>query len=83
EAQRKAGIFLSSLHDADANKEIAFIESIRSGNYLNEVQSGVKSTLSAILGRNSAVSGHDLLWDQVYSSGERLEPELDLSQFDR
>jgi myo-inositol 2-dehydrogenase/D-chiro-inositol 1-dehydrogenase len=82
EAQRQAGIFLSSLHDADANKDIAFIESIESGNYINEVQPGVNSTLSAILGRNSAISGQGLQWDEVYTSGERLDPELDLSQFD-
>jgi len=83
EEQRQAGIFLSSLHDADANKEIAFIGSIESGNFINEVQSGVDSTLSAILGRNSAVSGQGLHWDDVYTSGEKLDTGLDLSQFDR
>ena len=52
--QRAAGIFLSSLHDADANKDIAFIKSIETGNYINEARSGSESTLSAILGRTAA-----------------------------
>jgi hypothetical protein len=41
------------LHDADANKEQAFIKSIETGNYLNETRSGAESTLTAILGRES------------------------------
>ena len=82
EGQRRAGVFLSSLYDADANKEIAFIKSIESGNYLNETRQGAESTLSAILGRNAAVSGEKLNWDEVYASGENLETGLDLSQFE-
>ena len=31
--QQAAGIFLSSLHDADANKEKAFISSIETGKF--------------------------------------------------
>ena len=52
--QQATGVFLSSLHDADANKEQAFINSIQTGNYLNETRSGAESTLAAILGRESA-----------------------------
>lgn len=81
EKQRQTGVFLSSLSDADANKEIAFIESIESGNYLNEAKQGATSTLSAIVGRNAAISGESLNWDEVYASNEKLETGLDLSQF--
>jgi predicted dehydrogenase len=82
EEQRLAGVFLSSLHDADSNKDIAFIKSIESGNYLNEALSGSESTLTAILGRNAATSGDEISWDELISSNERLDPMLDLSQFD-
>jgi myo-inositol 2-dehydrogenase/D-chiro-inositol 1-dehydrogenase len=83
EEQRSAGVFLSSLHDADSNKDIAFIKSIQSGNYLNEALSGSESTLTAILGRNAATSGDEISWDELISSNERLDPMLDLSQFDK
>src|SRR6185503_3885363 len=58
--QQAAGIFLSSLQDADANKEKAFIGSIESGKYLNEAASGAASTLTAILGREAAETGKEL-----------------------
>lgn len=81
--QQAAGIFNSSLHDADANKEQAFINSIETGNYLNEARSGAESTLTAILGRESATTQREMTWDEVYFSGERLDPKLNLAQFDK
>jgi predicted dehydrogenase len=81
--QRRAGVFLSALQDADANKEIAFIKSIESGNYLNETKSGAESALSAILGREAAISGEKIGWDELRNSNARLDPMLDLTQFDR
>lgn len=81
--QRNAGVFLSSLHDADANKEIHFIKSIETGNYLNEISSGVESTLSAIMGRDAATSDKVFTWDETYFSDAELDPELNLFQFNR
>jgi len=81
--QKASGVFLSSLYDADANKEIAFIKSIESGNYLNETRSGADSTLTAILGRSAAASRKEMAWDEVLGSNERLDPKLNLSQFDK
>src|SRR6478735_4951957 len=81
--QQAAGVFNSSLHDADANKEQAFIKSIETGNYLNETRSGAESTLTAILGRESATARKEMTWDEVYFSGERLDPKLNLAQFDK
>jgi predicted dehydrogenase len=81
--QQAAGVFLSSLHDADANKEKAFISSIETGNYLNETRSGAESTLTAVLGRNSATTQREMTWDEIYFSNERLDPKLNLSQFDK
>jgi len=81
--QQASGVFNSSLHDADANKEQAFIKSIETGNYLNEARSGTESTLTAILGRESATTQREMTWDEVYFSGERLDPKLNLLQFDK
>ena len=83
EEQRRAGAFLSSLEDADANKEIAFIKSIETGNYLNETRSGAESTLTAILGREAAISGERMGWDELRNSNARLDPMLNLTQFDK
>jgi predicted dehydrogenase len=82
EEQRRTGAFLSSLYDADRNKEIAFIKSIETGNYLNDTFSGVDSTLAAIMGREAAMSGEKIMWDHLRQSSLRLDPRLNLSQFD-
>jgi hypothetical protein len=81
--QRAAGIFLSSLHDADKNKDVDFIRSIESGKYINEARQGSESTLTAILGRTAATSGEEITWEEMIFSNERLDPMLDLSQFDK
>jgi myo-inositol 2-dehydrogenase / D-chiro-inositol 1-dehydrogenase len=81
--QQAAGIFLSSLHDADANKEKAFIDSIRSGKYLNEIQSGSESTLTAILGRQAAETGKRISWEEMRSANEKIDHGLNLAQFDK
>ena len=81
--QKDMGVFLSSLHDADANKDIQFIKSIETGHYINETFSGVESTLTAIMGRDAATSNQEYNWDETYFSNARLDPRLNLSQFDR
>lgn len=81
--QQAAGVFLSSLHDADANKEKTFIRSIETGNYLNETRSGAESTLTAILGRESATAQREMTWDEVYFSNQKIDPKLNLEQFDK
>lgn len=81
--QQAAGMFDSSLHDADANKEKSFIDSIVSGKYLNETQSGADSTLAAILGRESALQKKQLTWSDLLASNQKLDPKLNLAQFDK
>jgi myo-inositol 2-dehydrogenase / D-chiro-inositol 1-dehydrogenase len=81
--QQASGVFLSSLHDADANKEKAFINSIETGNHLNEAASGAASTLTAILGRESAQTGKEMSWDELLRSSQQLDPKLNLAQFDK
>jgi predicted dehydrogenase len=83
EEQRAAGIFLSSLQDADEKKDINFIRSIETGNYINEALSGSESTLTAILGRTAAFAREEITWEEMIFSNEKLDPMLDLSQFDK
>jgi len=78
-----AGAFKSSLDDADSNKHKAFIDSITSGNYVNEAERGAVTTLTAILGRMAAERGEKVSWDEMLASNERIDPGLDLSQFDK
>lgn len=79
--QRAAGAFTSALYDSTPNKVKAFIESIETGNLLNEAHSGATSTLSAILGRMSATSKEMKTWDEMYYSGQEFKPNLNLEQF--
>ncbi|MFP4621844.1 MAG: Gfo/Idh/MocA family protein [Bacteroidales bacterium] len=76
-----SGAFSSSLHDANENKVKSFINSIEKGNYLNEAREGARSTLSAILGRDSGISESKVTWDEMYLSNSKLDPHLNLSKF--
>jgi len=78
---RRSGAFTSALYDSTSNKVKAFIESIESGNLINEAHSGATSTLSAILGRMSATAKEAKTWDEMYYSGQKYNPELNLEQF--
>lgn len=81
EEQRAAGAFTSALHDSTSNKVKTFINSIESGLLINEAKSGAVSTLSAILGRTSAIEREATTWDEMYFSGQKFNPELNLEQF--
>ena len=81
--QRAAGVFTSSLHDANDNKVKSFINSIESRNYLNETRSGAESTLSAILGREAAMSQKEMSWTELLASNQIIDPKLNLAQFDK
>ncbi|MFC1607970.1 Gfo/Idh/MocA family protein [Candidatus Latescibacterota bacterium] len=79
----EAGAFKSALEDADPNKQKAFIDSIISGRHINEANSGAISTLSAILGTTAAYKGEEMTWDEMMASDDRLDPMIDLTQFDK
>lgn len=76
------GASSSSLDDADKNKGKAFIDSITSGVYLNQLESGCHSTLSAILGREAASRQEKVTWDELIYTPQHIDPKLDLMQFD-
>jgi predicted dehydrogenase len=81
--QRAAGVFTSSLHDANDNKVKSFINSIETRNYLNETRSGSESTLSAILGREAAMNQKEMNWNELLASNQIIDPKLNLAQFDK
>jgi len=81
--QIAAGASLSSLDDADKNKGKSFINSIETGNYLNQLRAGCESTLTAILGREAATRQELVTWDEIDFSSEKIDPKLDLTQFDK
>jgi predicted dehydrogenase len=51
------------------------IASIRAGKPLNEAQAVAESTLTGIMGRESAYSGRSIEWEQALNSKLRLGPE--------
>ena len=55
-----------------------FVESIRSGNHLNNVEESVESNLTSILGRMAAYQERIVTWDEMMRSGEKLEARLKL-----
>lgn len=80
--QQAAGVFTSSLHDSNEKKVNSFISSITTGNFLNEIEPAVTSTLTAILGRQAATAQKSVSWNEMLFSNESIDPMLDLSQFD-
>ena len=50
---------------------------------MNETKSGADSTLAAILGRESALQKKEMTWDELIASNQKLDPKLNLSQFDK
>lgn len=77
------GVTGNALFDANKNKVLSFIGSIENGNYLNETVSGSNSTLTAIMGRNSAIRNEEISMEEIRFSDEYLDPKLNLSQFDK
>ena len=75
------GKFSGALDDADPNKQKSFIESITSGNLLNEAAQGAESALAGIMGRMAAHTGKEVTWDQLMKSKEVSDPKMDWKQF--
>jgi predicted dehydrogenase len=55
-----------------------FHEQITKGDFSNlTVPASVRSNLTTILGRTAAYTHHEVTWDQVMKTGERLDPKLE------
>jgi predicted dehydrogenase len=61
--------------NAYEQEHVNLMNSIRAGNPINEARTIAESTLTGIMGRESAYSGRTLEWDQVLNSETRLGPE--------
>lgn len=72
-----------ALFDSDKNKGQSFIQSIETGKYLNQTIQASTSTLSAIMGRNSAITNQEITMEEVRFSDEHLDAGINWGQFDR
>ncbi len=61
--------------NAYEQEHVDLIASIRAGKPLNEAQAVAETTLTAIIGRESAYSGRSIEWDDALNSKRRLGPE--------
>ena len=75
-----AGTFKGALDQADSEKQKAFVESIKSGNLLNEAEQGAESALSAMLGRTAAYTDKAVTWDELMKSKEVFDPKIDINK---
>ena len=74
------GKFTSNLELADPEKKKAFIESITSGNFHNQAETGAESAISCIMAREAAYKKHEVSWDDILKSKEVYDPKIDLSK---
>lgn len=57
-------------------EHIDLITTIRNGEKVNEAAETAKSTLAAIMARDSAYTGLEVTWDELMSSNQRLGPTV-------
>jgi predicted dehydrogenase len=75
------GAFSDNLAFADREKDRAFIESITSGKYHNQVEDGVQTALSCMLGRMAGLTGHEVTWEEQLKHPEEYSMNIDMNQF--
>ncbi|MGA2629544.1 MAG: Gfo/Idh/MocA family oxidoreductase [Terriglobia bacterium] len=75
-----AGTFRGSLDQSDSEKQKAVVESITSGNFLNEASQGADSALTAMLGRTAAYTGKEVTWEELMNSNEVFDPKIDINK---
>jgi predicted dehydrogenase len=92
EANYSGGVFITgpnkwdsgannALSDADALKGKSFIESIVSGNYINQIEDGCNTTLAAIMAREACFEGKKVTWKEIANGKQRYGDQPDLKQF--
>ena len=74
------GSFHSNLEYADAEKKKAFVESIVSGKFHNQVAKGAESALSCMMARSAAYTGREVTWDETLKSTEVWDSKIDLKK---
>lgn len=62
--------------NGQVQEHIDLVKSIRGdGPYLNQAQAVAESTMTAIMGRESAYSGLEITWDMIMNSKQDLQPK--------
>jgi hypothetical protein len=61
-------------HESHRQEHIDFIAALRRGEIPNDTRFLCESTLTAIMGRESAYTGKHVAWDEILSSNLRLTP---------
>jgi predicted dehydrogenase len=75
------GAFSDNLQFADREKDRGFIESISSGQFHNQIELGVESALSCMLGREAGYTGREVTWDALLKQKQDWQLGLDLKRF--
>ncbi len=68
-------------HESHRQEHIDFIAALRRGEIPNDTRFLCESTLTAIMGRESAYTGKFVTWDEILNSELRLSP-LDIAAWD-
>jgi predicted dehydrogenase len=79
-AANLAGSFSGALDDADRMKQRNFIDSIVGGRPINESRQGAESTLTAILGRQAAYTGHSVTFAELLKLEDVWDANLNVSR---
>ena len=75
------GAFADNLAEADKMKDRDFIESITKQQFQNQIETGVQTARSCILGRKSAELGRVVPWEEIEKDQEEYKLGIDISQF--
>ena len=75
------GAFTDNLKFADREKERTFIQSIVSGPAHNQIEEGVQTALSCMLGRMAGLKKTEVTWEELLQHGENYELGFSLEQF--
>lgn len=76
----KGGTTSTIYRDGAVNNIKDFCAGILAGTPINNARDAAHSTMTSILGRMTAYSGHEVTWEEMAKSTERLDPKLDLPE---
>ncbi len=68
------------LSEATPEKVKAFVASIKSGKFENQLEQGAESTLSAIMGRQAAYKKKEITWAQFTKSRQQWKTDVDINK---
>src|SRR5262249_57032335 len=78
---QKQKLEVDPLSEATPEKVKAFVDSIKTGHFHNQLNPGAESTLTAILGRQAAYDGREITWNQLLKSNQGWKSDVSLEKF--